>query len=313
MAFDRISNTLSEHGFDVVEKIGQGGFGICYKVFSKQYNAFFVSKVLLLNSHLKEMQEKNFESELHALIRVTHPYIIKVFSTFRTETELYFILEYCSNGDMMYHVRKNGPMKNEELLKYATMILDALYFLEKKNLSHNDIKPSNILMDQYGRPKLADFGLSKRLSKESHMSSDFIGSPAFLAPEILQMKSYDPIKADIWSFGMTMYYLAVGDFPFKNNMEGLMTFIKSGYYEVPREVDSDIRFIIQHSLVIDPNMRMSYSDMINHLNKQKYIRKANSQKTLPPLHLRHQTIPNMLKIRSIRSLRLKGKSFSAID
>ena len=89
MQFDRISQTLKAHGYDIVSKIGQGGFGVCYKVFSQQYNSYFVSKIMYLCNNKKEIQEKNFNSEFEALVQVTHPYIIKVFSAFRTETELY--------------------------------------------------------------------------------------------------------------------------------------------------------------------------------------------------------------------------------
>ena len=308
MELSHLIEKLKTMGYDVVQKIGQGGCGVCYKVFSTKYQSFFACKVILLNERKKELQEKSFVNELDALKAITHPYIIKVFDTFRTENELYFILEYCPNHDLQFRVEKEGPLQTAQLLEYAQMILDALLFLEENNISHNDIKPSNILIDQYGRPKLADFGLSKKLTT-GELSKDFAGTPAYLAPEILHRHSYDPIKADIWSFGMTLYYLATGEFPYStSSAEGLFNFSLTGFCDVPRTIDPIIRFIIQKTLVVDPDARMSFKDLKEQIQKKTKVMHVLSAHSLPPLRPRKQMGSRLMSNSSFKSFRLKAKS-----
>ena len=308
MELSHVIEKVKDMGYDIVQKIGEGGCGVCYKVFSTKYQSFFACKVILLDERKKELQEKSFVNELDALKVITHPFIIKVFDTFRTENELFFILEYCPNHDLQFRVKKEGPLQTAQLLEYASMILDALLFLEENNISHNDIKPSNILIDQYGRPKLADFGLSKKLAT-GEMSKDFAGTPAFLAPEVLHRHSYDPIKADIWSFGMTLYYLSTGEFPYStSSADGLFNFALTGFCDVPRTIDPIIRTIIQKTLIVDPDLRMSFKELKALINSKSKVMHVLSAHSLPPLRPRRQMPSRLMSNSSFKSFRLKAKS-----
>ena len=311
--FDKVKETLKVRGYDVLEKIGQGGYGACYKVYSHQYDSYFACKVMSFDDKMKARQELNFQNELHALMNIIHPFIIKVFNTFRTTNELYFILEYCPHGDLYRQVMKEGPIEGQKLVQYAVKLLEALIYLEEKNLTHNDIKPANILIDQYGRPKLADFGLSKQLKTLDDLSDDFTGSPAYLAPEVLNQKTYSPIKADIWSFGMTIFFLATRRFPFDTkSIDGLRTFAKTGYYEIPPDLHPDIKFIIQKTLIVDPNRRMSFVDLYSHLKKSQSSVITNV--TMPNIQLpmvnkaRNGHRPNKVIRLSLSAMRFKSMS-----
>ena len=316
---NRVRDALCVHGYEVLEKIGQGGYGACFKVYSKQYDSNFACKVMYFDEKMKSRQELTFQNELHALMNIIHPFIIKVFNTFRTSNELYFILEYCPKGDLFKQVVKEGPINGEKLVQYATKLLEALIYLEEKNLTHNDIKPANILIDQYGRPKLADFGLSKQLKTLDDLSNDFSGSPAYLAPEVLNQKTYNPVKADIWSFGMTFYFLATGKFPFDTkSLEGLHLFAKTGCYEIPPEVHPDIKYIIQNTLIIDPNGRMSFMDLHSYLKKAQSsvsftnVTLPNIQ--LPALHVggrNHK--PNKVTRLHLSAMRFKSMSIDSFS
>ena len=264
MSGKSIEMIIKENGYEFVCKIGQGGFAECYKVFSPQYKQFFVCKVVPISTKTGSSGKIVYDNELKTLCKVIHPYIIQVYKAFTTQTHLFLILEFCPNGDFSQYVKAKGPMKNPvQLLTQVSRILDALNYLDEKKIAHKDIKPSNILIDQHGRPKLADFGLASFV-EENSLSEDFSGSFAFLAPEVIQRKPHDISKADIWSFGVTLYYLATGQYPFPRRDRNLMVkHVLRGCYDIPNDMNSVIKKLITGALVLDPNGRMSFLQMKN--------------------------------------------------
>ena len=287
MIDEDIKNTLLENNIDVVSKIGQGGFASCYKVFSQRYKQFFACKVLTLDQK-RESKQQSFKNECDALTNFIHPNIIHVFKTIHTETHQFIILEYCPNGDLEAYIRKHGPISDiNQFYMFISRILSALLYMESHNFAHNDIKPSNILIDNYGRPKLADFGLSKKMLSEHDLSLQFAGSLAFIAPEILSHRPYNPMKADIWSFGVLVYYMALGRLPFAiGNFADFKKAIAAGSYDIPLSLHPKISLIIRKTLVVDPSKRMSFQEINNLVEAemkpvQFFIPK---DKSLPPLY-----------------------------
>ena len=264
MADEDIKGTLLKNGFELVDKIGEGGFASCYKVFSLTYKQFFACKVITLDNK-KESKEQSFKNECDALINFIHPNIIHVFKTINTENHQFIILEYCPNGDLEAYIRKNGPIQDlNKFYIFLSRILSALLYMESHNFAHNDIKPSNILIDNYGRPKLADFGLSKKMLSEHDLSLQFAGSLAFIAPEILSHRPYNPMRADIWSFGVLVYYMALGRLPFAvGNYQDFKKSIAAGSYNIPKSLNPKIALIIRKTLVVDPTKRMSFQEISN--------------------------------------------------
>ena len=145
---------IKENGYEYVCEIGRGGFSYCYKVFSPQYQQFFVCKVMSTIGSNCESRRRSFLNEINTLGHLTHPNIIHIYQIFETESNLFLILEYCPNGDYMQLVLNNGPLESENvLLGNVSKILDGLVFLEMNNIAHKDIKPSNILIDEHGQFK----------------------------------------------------------------------------------------------------------------------------------------------------------------
>ena len=295
--------TLESYNYALIERIGKGGYASCYKVFSNYYKQYFACKVMEKKGRVKDQRTKTFNAEIDALVHVTHPNIIQVYQTFSSSNYLFLILEYCPNGDLSEYIKKYGPLKGEQLIQYTISIVEALSFLEKRKLSHNDIKPSNILINAYQRPKLADFGLSKRLLTEDDLSSEFSGSVAFVAPELFKHQPFHPIKADVWSLGVTLYYLATGNFPFdSNNFNSVKEFLKSGIYHIPQTVHPAIKDLISRCIVVNPMERISYTQMLQMLIKFQ----TQSKKMLPSLSMKvAASYFNNVKIRvPIKSTRL---------
>ena len=270
-----VVNDLEEHGYTPIKLIGKGGFANCYLVYSHQYDHNFACKILTVQEDAQRMTKDTFTNEFTALTRTIHSYIIKIYNTFSTinyETrtrKIYLILEYCDQGDLENYILTKGPITNEQkLLECILMMLESLRFLETNNIAHNDIKPSNFLIDQYNRIKLTDFGLSKIIDEKSSISTDFIGSVPFLAPEIVTKKPYNPLKSDVWSFGVTVFFIATGKYPFNyQTLKILKESQSNGVVTFPSTMSSKIRSIIVKCLQNHPGNRASFSELYDIVKK----------------------------------------------
>ena len=258
-----ITKELQKHGYDTISVLGKGGYACCYLVYSQKYRLEFACKVMPLKNTGKNNFNEVYNNELVALTNIVHQYIIPIYETFVSGNHVFMILEYCQKGDLFHYVRNNGPIKDEKTLLISILqILDALQHLESLNITHNDIKPGNFLIDKYGRIKLTDFGISKHKQNQGDLTDDFRGSPFFCSPEILEHKLYDPYKAQIWSLGVTIYFLATGMVPFNSHdITELRLMLNTGYYRIPTFVSPVVSEIIRFCLQHDPSKRATIIEL----------------------------------------------------
>ena len=306
-----VNKVLGDHGYDVVKMIGQGGFARCYLVYSRRYKLNFACKSIPLSNFQPAVKNGDFSNEYTALVQTIHPYIVQIYEKIITDTHIYFILEYCQNGDLQNYLTKNGPIFDEKkLLKMLFMMVKSLEYLETIKIAHNDIKPSNFLIDQYGRIKITDFGLTKIVKNEEELSEDFRGSLPFMAPEMIGTCPYNPFKVDVWAFGVTVYFLASGKFPFSDRTSlDMKKCIKHGIYSFQPKMGPIIKEIITKCLQVNPQRRETFAGLRNIIEKSistsqksvKYptIRKRFSQfpKNIYPKPL--PRTPQQNRIRSI--------------
>lgn len=195
---------LESKGYKVVRKIGQGASGRVYLVQSLKYNDEFVVKQIVNDG---TTGSTSFMAEATALKQLNHPNIIRLFDIFEDGNNYYLVMEYCPGGSFQDAIRKRMRCRGEELIKFSKQILEAVHYCHSKNIAHRDIKPGNILIDAYRRPKLADFGISKNIiGAVGHTC----GTRCYMAPEIIQNKCSDMFAADIWALGITFYEMASG-------------------------------------------------------------------------------------------------------
>ena len=256
-----IKECLHQNGYKLLESIGKGAYSECYKVYSYQYKQLFACKVIRTqNMH---EQAESFENEFKALSTLTHSNIIHIYDTFSTNSHIFLILEFCLNGDLYDIVQTKGPFMSHTLHGYIGQILDALCYLEIHNITHKDIKPSNIFLDVHKRIKLADFGLSQKVMDDDLLSTDFAGSLGYMSPEVYNRQVHNPMRADIWSFGITLYYIATGQLPYSSpGINGVLEFFEKGLQEKHLEkVDNVTATLLKNSLVIDPSKRLSFKSL----------------------------------------------------
>lgn len=260
--------------------IAHGGFGTIYLVFSLQYQQFFA---------LKKIPENRFnKAEIDCLMEIVHPNIISLYKYYTFNYHIYLLMEYCPY-DLYNLLKREQSICDEQLKRYCYDILQGIKACHDRNISHSDIKPSNFLIDKYGRIKVCDFGLSV-MSYDCNSCQIFRGTMYYMAPEILLQKSYNAIKADIWALGVTFYYLSTQTYPFfGNNRKELIKEVTTGLLPIFKVHNSGLRQVITACLQMDPNNRPSVDELLElpyfesiraNIARRGNIRMANSQNQL---------------------------------
>lgn len=130
--------------------------------------------------------------------------------TYESSGQLGIVMEYFSEVSLAEFARRNRPIDNGILQKITKQICEGLLHLHSFGISHRDIKPDNILIDQEHNIKIIDFGFATSHEQEEVVVA---GTPQYMAPELISKRNYDPLKADIWALGVMLYWLATGFFP----------------------------------------------------------------------------------------------------
>lgn len=253
--------TLEANGYEVRDFLGRGGYATVFEVFSKKYEDIFVAKAMDICTEKMRYQKTAFDAEVNSLCNLIHPNIIKIYDHFTDEKRFYQILELCEKENLYDRIIRTGPIV-EDLKSFMKQILNAMVYCHAQGITHSDIKPANILIDHYGRPKIADFGLAMKLQDSSKLINGFRGSKPYMAPEILLKKKYDPFKADVWSLGVTFYFIAFGRLPWNPSDSNFISIIKEGLVSYPQGTDPELIHMLKKLLTPSPMMRASMEDLL---------------------------------------------------
>lgn len=154
-------------------------------------------------------------NEIEVLSRIDSPHIVRFIEILKTVNNFYFFYEFCNGGTLDQEIRKCGCLKELKILEYLEQLLEAFRVLTANNIMHRDLKPSNIMVHN-GKLKLGDFGFCKSLENQRDLAQTMLGSPIYMAPEVLRGEIYT-IKADIWSLGVVIYEMAYGFCPYEES------------------------------------------------------------------------------------------------
>lgn len=155
-----------------------------------------------------------FQQEAEALRRLNHPNIVELLAVDEKDGRHYLVMAFIPGGDLRQRLQKEGALPLRDALTIALDLADALTRAHRLDILHRDIKPGNVLLDAAGLPRLADFGLA-RLGQASLITGheDVLGTVAYLSPEVCLSEPLDG-RADIWSFGVLLYEMLLGERPF---------------------------------------------------------------------------------------------------
>ncbi|OHS92996.1 CAMK family protein kinase [Tritrichomonas foetus] len=311
------SLALENRGFELLSEIGHGSFANVYLISSKKHQMRFVAKVIDLSRTNKSGLSDTFKSEIYSLTQLIHPNIISIFDHFIFEDCLFLILEYCPGGTLNDYLKANGPIPKQTLYVLAYEMLLSLHFCQKRGIAHRDIKPSNIFIDKYGRAKLADFGFATMNEK---ICETYAGSLPFMPLEILHLSPYDPMKADIWSLGITFYLMATGTLPYlpksANNLAMLIATREPFYSEL---IEKEFAVIIKSMLRSNPQDRASIDSIletplfkkvrneykVDRNSKNPTLRRCRRGSGMTPIN--NMNIPKIASVGSVGSISFSSK------
>ncbi|EAX89607.1 CAMK family protein kinase [Trichomonas vaginalis G3] len=287
---------MTKNSFAYIQEIGQGAFGSVHLVFSLQYNQNFAIKIIDACHFNQE--------EVDALCAIDSPFIVRLYNYEKIGDFVYLTMEYCPKS-MDSFIKSQGKMEEADLIKYAKEVLYLLSTCHKANISHGDLKPSNLLLDQFGRAKVGDFGLSSK--NNSKTSTNFGGSFLYMAPEIFLKEPFDPYKADVWSFGVSLYVLYTGFPPwFGYTQDEILQAILAADYIPLSDSNPEINKVIDICLKRNPAERPTVDQLLRlgifGFHTQSYVLKNDAK----PQKIRSVQSYNMIKLVGSTVFKKKG-------
>lgn len=223
-------------GYKLIEKVGAGTMGTVYK--ARQLSLDRPVAIKILSPHLsrKSNYVERFLREARAVAKLNHPNVISGIDVGEAEGVRYFVMEYASGLTVGQILERGGAMDESRVYRIAVQIARALEHADEAGLVHRDVKPDNILITKDGIAKLCDLGLAKD-SPEQGVS---MGTPNYISPEQAEAVEDVDIRADLYSFGATLYHMLAGRPPFEGNAKVVMVKHLSEDPEALREIDPDV-------------------------------------------------------------------------
>jgi serine/threonine protein kinase len=260
---DSLPSVLSR--YDLGPAVGSGSYGNVFRAKHKLTNVEVAVKLIPKSMLSNPAGLSHFQNETQLLSSINHPFINRMFEVIEEPTYLVTISEFGSHGDFLHLVNSKCGLSESISRSLFIQIVQAVSYLhESQKLVHRDLKLENILLDRNDNVKLIDFGLAKRFNSDGDVFSSRVGSPAYVAPEIITGAMYTH-AVDIWSLGVILYSMVTGSLPF--NGETTNDQLRSIAHSVPSFppfLSESLVLLLEGMLVKDPLRRFTMTQIKAH-------------------------------------------------
>lgn len=258
--------------YEMKGDLGEGKFGLVKLGIHKSTSEKVAIKIIKKDA----MDNKDLElvrSEIDIMKLCKHENVVRLLDHFENSEFIFIVMEYLAGGDLSeYFKKRNYNFSEQEAAVVINQICSGIEYLHKYGVVHRDLKPENIMMakkDSLGLIKIMDFGLSKIMGPQEKAADGF-GTLSFVAPEVLVRKPYNK-EVDVWSIGITLYYMLTGTLPFddEDDNEELIAkkivFSKLQFYDKKWKKISDLcQDFIEKCLIKEPDKRINTTELLNH-------------------------------------------------
>ncbi|XP_044486992.1 CBL-interacting serine/threonine-protein kinase 10-like [Mangifera indica] len=272
---DHKPRVLTER-YEIGRILGQGTFAKVYHGRSIRTNQNVAIKVIDKEKIIRVGLIDQIKREISVMKIVRHPNVVQLYEVLATKTKIFFVMEYAKSGELFNKVAK-GKLKEDVARKYFQQLINAVDFLHSRGVYHRDIKPENLLLDENENLKISDFGLSALADckRQDGLLHTTCGTPAYVAPEVINRKGYDGEKADIWSCGVVLYVLLAGYLPFHDsNLMEVYRKIGKADFKCPHWFPQEVRRLLCKILDPNPSTRIS----ISKIRESSWFRKGLNPK-----------------------------------
>ncbi len=273
------------HHFVLLSEIGQGGAGTVFRAFDETLERDVALKLLRNENTSDPKYLEGLEQEALVMASISHPHVVKVYSTGRKSGFFYIAMEIVPGGSLADRITRPVRPSEADVLSYGIQLAEGLNAAYERGLLHRDVKPGNILFADQETIKVADFGLALRVEHATDDADDIWGTPDYIAPEKLLRQGED-LRSDIYSLGCTLFHCLTGVPPLDTTtvwkvVETQRAEAAPDIQQLSPEVSGATAFVIKRCLEKNPADRyQNYHELIEHL---KYAREQMKPPGIPPL------------------------------
>ncbi|XP_034690320.1 serine/threonine-protein kinase SAPK2-like isoform X2 [Vitis riparia] len=277
--------------YEILKDIGSGNFGVAKLVRDKWSGELYAVKYIergqkidehvqreimnhrsLKHPNIVRFKEETSEGQGVSVIYKLCLYCSTRFQVLLTPTHLAIVMEYAAGGELFERICNAGRFSEDEARYFFQQLISGVSYCHSMQICHRDLKLENTLLDGSPAPrlKICDFGYSKSSVLHSQPKST-VGTPAYIAPEVLSRKEYDGKIADVWSCGVTLYVMLVGAYPFEDpddprNFRKTIARILSVHYSIPDyvRVSMECKHLLSRIFVANPEKRITIPEIQNH-------------------------------------------------
>ncbi|KAD2393613.1 hypothetical protein R6Q59_012095 [Mikania micrantha] len=258
--------------YELLHELGKGSYGSVYKARDLQTSEMVAIKVISLSEGEEGYEE--IRGEIEMLQQCSHPNVVRYLGSYQGEEYLWIVMEYCGGGSVADLMNvTDEPLEEYQIAYICKEALKGLSYLHSIFKVHRDIKGGNILLTEQGEVKLGDFGVAAQLTRTMSKRNTFIGTPHWMAPEVIQESRYDG-KVDVWALGVSAIEMAEG-LPPRSNVHPMRVLFMISIEPAPMLEDKEKWSLVFHDFIAkclakDPRIRPTASELLKH----KFIEKC---------------------------------------